>query len=51
MGGNFERLVEQELDKYGSLTQLIPRATLQELLLSQKPRLPELFPSFGTAGA
>lgn len=43
VGKNFERLVEQELDKYGSLTQLIPRATLQDLLLSQKARLPELY--------
>ena len=40
---NFEQIVKQELDKYGALTQLVPLATMKELLLTQKARLPELF--------
>jgi hypothetical protein len=40
---NFDQLVEQELDKYGALTQLVPQATMRELLRTQKARLPELF--------
>jgi hypothetical protein len=40
---NFERLVEQELAKYGALVQSIPRQVLKELLLTQKARLPEVF--------
>lgn len=40
---NFERLVEQELDKYGALVRLVPQTTMKELLHSQKARLPDLF--------
>jgi hypothetical protein len=40
---NFERLVEDELAKYGALTQLLPKAQLRDLLLKQKAMLPTLF--------
>lgn len=40
---NFEHLVEQELAKYGGLTQSLPQVALKESLLAQKARLPELF--------
>ena len=40
---NFERLVNDELAKYGALVQFLPRAQLRDLLLQQKAMLPELF--------
>lgn len=40
---NYERLVEEELAKYGALVQLLPQAMLKELLLKQKAMLPQVF--------
>ncbi|MEN9574645.1 MAG: hypothetical protein RL514_2500 [Verrucomicrobiota bacterium] len=43
VGDNFERLVDEELAKYGALVSFVPQAPLKALLQSQKARLPELF--------
>lgn len=40
---NFEQLVEQELAKYGTLVQSIPKQVLKDLLVVQKAKLPEVF--------
>src|SRR6266853_4209076 len=40
---NFERIVEEELAKYGALTQFLHPAELRSLLLKQKAMLPALF--------
>lgn len=40
---NYERLVQEELAKYGALVQFLPQPMLKELLLKQKAMLPEIF--------
>lgn len=40
---HFEQLVDEELAKYGALTQLLPQADLRSLLVKQKAMLPALF--------
>jgi hypothetical protein len=40
---NFEQLMQDELAKYGALTQVLPQAQLKDLLLKQKAMLPALF--------
>lgn len=40
---HFDQLVEEELAKYGALTQLLPQADLKGLLVKQKSMLPALF--------
>jgi hypothetical protein len=40
---HFEQLVEEELAKYGALTQFLPQADLRGLLSKQKALLPALF--------
>ena len=40
---HFEQLVDEELAKYGALTQLLPQADLKGLLVKQKAMLPALF--------
>jgi Protein of unknown function (DUF2971) len=40
---HFEQLVDEELAKYGALTQLLPQADLRGLLVKQKAMLPALF--------
>jgi hypothetical protein len=40
---HFEELLDEELAKYGALTELLPKAELRGLLLEQKIMLPVLF--------
>jgi hypothetical protein len=40
---HFEQLIDDELAKYGALTQFLPQADLKALLAKQKPVLPALF--------
>jgi hypothetical protein len=40
---HFEQLIDEELAKYGALTQFLPQADLKGLLAKQKPALPALF--------
>jgi hypothetical protein len=40
---NFERIIEESLDKYGGLTDPSLKSNLKECLLTQKDRLPEMF--------
>jgi hypothetical protein len=40
---NYEKLLEEELAKYGALIQQVPPNVLKELLLKQKAMLPEVF--------
>jgi Protein of unknown function (DUF2971) len=39
----FEQLIDDELTKYGALTQFLPQPELKRLLAKQKPLLPALF--------
>lgn len=40
---HFDQLIEEELAKYGALTQFLPQAELKGLLTTQKAMLPALF--------
>jgi len=40
---HFEELVEDDLSKYGALTNIVPKSVLKETLFAQKNKLPELF--------
>lgn len=40
---NFEELVDKEPDKYGALTDSLPKDMLRQMLIAEKARLPELF--------
>ena len=40
---HFDKLVDQELEKYGALAKLVAGPNFRELLLKQKRRLPELW--------
>jgi hypothetical protein len=40
---NFDRLLEEELSKYGSLVEVVPKDTLKLILSAQKTNAPQLF--------
>ncbi len=40
---HFEQLIDDQLAKYGAITQVLPQADLKRLLAKQKPLLPALF--------